>query len=284
MILVTGGSGHTGHRLVMRLVEREERVRVITRQPAKMLKELRKKVEVYRGSLDDPEQAREAVRGCRAAIALTHIKLAPKLIAATQAEGVRRAIFMSSTRRFTKFPEETARQVIAGEEAVRESGLDWTIIRASMIYGSHHDNNLVHLVNALKKYPVHPLIGGGHMKWQPVFTWDVVAALVAALDKPESIGHDYNVAGPEPIEYCEMVRTILRQLGKKSLLVPVPVSLAKFVVMAYGMVSSKPRIRLDQIQRLEEDKVFDITDARRDLGFAPISFEEGIAKKLAGTV
>lgn len=268
----------------MRLVEREERVRVITRQPAKMLKELRKKVEVCRGSLDDPGQAREAVRKCRAAIALTHIKFAPQLIAAMRAEGVRRAIFMSSTRRFTKFPEETARQVIAGEEAVQQSGLDWTIIRASMIYGSHHDNNLVHLVNALKKYPAHPLIGGGHMKWQPVFTWDVVDALVAALDNPISIGHDYNVAGPKPIEYRDMVDTILRQLGKKSLLIPVPTCLAKLAVECYGAVSSKPRIRLDQIQRLEEDKVFDINDASRDLGFTPISFEEGIARKLAGKV
>lgn len=284
MILVTGGTGHTGMRLVQRLVQRGDPVRVITREPAKLPIELRRKIQISRGSLEKPEQAREAAAGCTAAIALTHIKLAPRIIAAMQAENVRRGIFMSSTRRFTNYPEETARQVIAGEQAVRDSGLDWTIIRASMIYGSDRDNNLVHLVRLLRRFPVHPLIGGGRMLWQPVYTWDVVQALTAALDRPGTIQREYTVAGPEPIAYADMVRTILRLMDRRALLIPAPMSWARAVVSLYGRLSSNPRVRLDQIDRLNEDKTFDISDARRDLDFDPIGFEEGIRRKLAGEV
>lgn len=282
MILVTGGTGHTGRRFVRHLVEQGHRPRVLTRDPTKLPIELRRQVEMFRGSLDDPAEAAEAMAGVTAVVALTHIKFAPRILDAMKAAGVRRGVFMSSTRRFTRFPEETARQVTAGEEAVRASGLDWTIIRASMIYGGPEDNNLTHLVNALRRWPVHPLPGGGRMLWQPVYTWDVIAALSAALERPETIGHDYTVAGPEPVSYREMVRTILRRMGKRRLLLPVPLGGLRLAAALLARLSSRPPIRPDQIQRLEEDKTFDISDARRDLGFDPISFEEGIRRKLEG--
>lgn len=283
MILITGGTGHTGKRLVSKLVERGEALRILTRDPAKLPIPLRRKCEIFRGSLDNAETAAKAASGCSAVIALTHIKFAPAVLTAMKAAGIRRCIFTSSTRRFTKFPEETARQVIAGEEAVRTSGLDYTIIRASMIYGGKHDNNIEHLLDSLRKYPVHPLVAGGKMKWQPVFTWDVVQAIVAALDNPATIGKEYTVAGPEPITYAEMVRTILREAGLKRPLIPIPLAPARAAVKLYNRFSAHPRIRPDQIERLQEDKVFDTSDARRDLGFNPISFQEGIRRKLDNT-
>ena len=284
MILVTGGSGHTGRRLVEALVERGEGVRALTRDPAKIPLPVRRHVEIIRSSFDEPQRVAAAARGCDALIALTHIKFAPQVIAAMQAGGIQRGIFMSSTRRFTKYPEETARQVIAGEEAVRTSGLDYTIIRASMIYGGKQDNNMEHLLASLRRWPAHPLVGWGRMKWQPVFTWDVVQAILAALDRPQAIGKEYTIAGPEPITYAEMVRTIQREAKLHRTLLPIPLPLARGVVKLYNKISSSPRISPDQIERLQEDKIFDIADARRDLDFNPISFEEGIRRKLSGTV
>ena len=284
MIIVTGGTGHTGSRVVRALVDRGEQVRVLTRDPAKMHLSLRRRIEVFRGDLTNPAQAAEAFIGAHAVIALTHIRMAGAVIEACRRAGVMRVIFMSSTRRFTRFPEETARQVIAGEEAVRSSGLDWTIIRPTMIYGSRHDNNLVHLQQALQKWPVHPLPDGGRMKWQPVFTWDVVAALLAALDRPVAVGRDYTIAGPEPISYAEMVRTMTRLMKVRRLLVPIPLGLVRVAMSLMARVSKRPLLSSDQVDRLREDKVFDITDARRDLGFDPISFEEGIRMKVQGKV
>lgn len=281
-VLVTGASGHTGRRLVQRLIERGYRVRILTRDPSRVALELRRQIEVCRGDVLVPDSILEAVRGCRAVIAVTHIKFAPAIIKAMEQAGVRRGVFMSSTRRFTRFVEETARQVMAGEEAIEQSGLDWTIIRPTMIYGGSQDRNLHPLLDTLKKWPAFPLPGGGQMLWQPVFTWDVVDALIAALERDQSIRRAYTIAGPEPLTYREMIETMLQEAGLKRMLVPVPLGLLRQAVGAYERLSHHPRVRLDQIRRMEENKDFDISEARADLGFNPISFREGIRRKVRG--
>ena len=277
MILVTGGTGHTGSRLALHFAERGEDVRVLTRTPDKARRLLGDRVPALFGDLADPASVASSLASCTAVLALTHIRFAPKVIELCRAAGVRRAIFTSSTRRFTNFPEETARQVIAGEEAVSSSGLDWTIIRPSMIYGGPQDNNIEHLVRSLRRWPVHPLPGGGRMRWQPVFTWDVIAAIESAMERRISIGKAYTVAGPESISYADMVRTILRRLNRRALLVPLPLGALKVLVRFYGRLSRHPRIRIDQILRLEEDKVFDISEARNELGSAPSRSTRGFA-------
>jgi nucleoside-diphosphate-sugar epimerase len=153
-----------------------------------------------------------------------------------------------------------------------------------MIYGGDEDNNLTHLIRSLRRWPVHALPDGGRMLWQPVFTWDVVAAILAALENPQTIQRDYTLAGPEPVSYAEMVRTILRAAGLRRLLVPVPLGVVMLAARLLACVMSRPPLRPDQVQRMREDKVFDITAARRDLGFDPIPFAEGIRRKLAGEV
>ncbi|MEI7634661.1 MAG: NAD(P)H-binding protein [bacterium] len=284
MILLTGVTGHTGCRLADHLAARGGRVRAMTRSPGKIPAGLRGRIEVFQGDLENAGQAADAARGCSAVLALTHIRFAPLVIGAAQTAGVSRAVFMSSTRRYTKYPEATARQVMAGEEAVRSSGLEWTIIRPSMIYGGRQDNNIEHLVRSLRRFPVHPLPGGGRMLWQPVFVWDVVAAIEAALDDPASIRNEYTIAGPQPISYACMVRTILRVMNRRVLLVPIPMAGLKSVAWLSGWISGRPRITMEQIRRLEEDKVFDISPAAHDLHFQPTPFEAGIRRKLADDV
>lgn len=280
-VLVTGATGHTGSRLVRALLQRGDRVRILTREPDRMKAQLRKQVEVVRGDVTVPADVLRAVTGCRAVLATTHIKYASAIIAAMQQAGVARGVFMSSTRRYTRFVEETARQVMAGEDAVERSGLEWTIIRPTMIYGGPQDNNLERLLQTLKRWPIFPLPGGGKMLWQPVFTWDVVAAILASLDRPgASVGKSYTVAGPQAITYKSMLQTMLAQAGLRRMLVPVPLGFVKTLVGLYEKAAKRPSVQTAQIQRMEEDKDFDISDAQRDLGFAPVTFEEGIRRKV----
>lgn len=281
-VLVTGASGHTGSRLVTALVDKGYPVRILSRDPSRLELALRRRVEVCRGDLLNPEIAQSATTDCQAVIAVTHIKYAPLIISAMTASGVRRGIFMSSTRRFTRFVEDTATQVIAGERAVETSGLDYTIIRPTMIYGGKHDRNLEPLLATLRKWPVFPLPAGGKMLWQPVFTWDVVAALITALERPATIGKAYTIAGPTPITYREMIETMVREAGLKTRLISVPLGAVRPLVKIYERQSRNPRIRMDQIQRLEENKDFDISEARHDLDFQPVSFAEGIRRKVRG--
>ena len=195
---------------------------------------------------------------------------------------MRRAIFMSSTRRWTKFPCESATQVVEGEEAIRRSGLDYTILRASMIYGGPQDNNMTKLISEIRRCRIFPVFGNGRNLIQPVFVGDLVEAFVWCVEHPETAGKEWTLAGPEAIPYRRALEIIASALGKKILFVPVPISLCLFFVKIYERLVRHPRITAEQVRRFGEDKAFDIEPARREIGFAPRSFEEGIRLKLSG--
>ena len=118
-------------------------------------------------------------------IHMAHVRFAGHAVQACQAAGVRRVIALSSTRRFTKFPEQTARWVMEGEAALTDSPLDYTILRSAMIFGADRDHNLEKLVRWLRRWPCLPLLAGGQNLVQPIYTWDLVDAIVCALQNPQ---------------------------------------------------------------------------------------------------
>jgi len=284
MILVTGATGHTGSYLVRRLVESGRQVRCLVRTPEHDRYLPQSGVEIVRGDFDRPETIRASLDHADVLVNVAHIRFAHALIPLCKMAGVRRALFMSSTRRYTRYPCRSATEVIEGEEAVRKSGLDYTILRPSMIYGGPRDNNMTKLVAQVKTRRIFPLFGNGKNLIQPVFVLDLVEAMIHCLEHPDTIGREYILAGPEPMSYRQCLDIIATQLNKKPLFIPVPLSLCMFAAKMYEKTTKKPRITAEQVQRFGEDKAFDIEPAKREIGFTPRSFEEGIRMKLAGEV
>jgi nucleoside-diphosphate-sugar epimerase len=105
---------------------------------------------------------------------------------------------------------------------------------------------------------------------------DVAAGALSALQRPAAIGSLYNLAGPEPFPFSELLRTCARVVGSRTRLVPVPLTPLVTFARGYERLSPHPRIRAEQLLRLAEDKAFGIDDAIRDLGYAPRSFANGI--------
>ena len=101
--------------------------------------------------------------------------------------------------------------------------------------------------------------------------------MLAALQRPAAIGALYNVAGPEPLPFTELLHTCARAVGSRTRLVPVPLAPLVTLARGYELLSRHPRIRAEQLRRLAEDKAFAIDDAVRDLGYAPRPFADGIA-------
>ena len=118
--------------------------------------------------------------------------------------------------------------------------------------------------------------GTGRCLHQPVHVADVAAAVLAALQRPAAVGSLYNVAGPEPLPFAELLRTCARAVGSRTRLVPVPLAPLVTLARGYERLSRHPRIRAEQLLRLGEDKAFAIDDAIRDLGYAPRPFADGI--------
>ncbi|MCX8037109.1 MAG: NAD(P)H-binding protein [Candidatus Sumerlaeia bacterium] len=283
-ILVTGASSQTGSLAVRALVGAGHAVRCLVRREEGRKFLPARAVEFVPGNLEQAESLRGALEGVEAVAHIAHIRFAPAVIGACEARGVPRVIFFSSTRRFTQFDCESARQVRNGEAAIEQSRLEWTILRPSMIYGSSRDNNISKLIAYFRRHRLFPLVGGGCNLVQPVFTLDVVAALLEALQRPVSVRKIYTLAGPEALTYRQMIESVCAALGRRPIFIPVPLAPMLWAARCHERLSRRPRVTVEQIQRLAEDKTFDISDARRDLGFSPVPFAEGIRRQVAGEI
>lgn len=286
---MTGATGHTGSRLARRLLESGWRLRCLNHNPDHAHHLPRDpRLEIVRGDIAAPATYATALHGATACYNLAHVGFAAPLIEACRTAGVQRVISMSSTRRFTQFPEATAARVIAGEAALAASGLDWTVIRSAMIYGGDRDNNLEKLVRWLRRAPVMPLLCGGRNRVQPIFVWDLVDALERALNAPAAVGQALTVAGPAPLTWRAMVDAIGTGLGRSIFWVPLPYPALMTAAWASERAAAlrgrrKPWLARDQVRRLLEDKTFDIAPAQAALdGWQPRSFAEGLALKLRG--
>ena len=181
----------------------------------------------------------------------------------------------------TSLPARSKQVRLDAEQQVRSSGLAWTILRPTMIYGAAGDRNLSRLLRVLARARVLPVPGGGKHLQQPVHVADLADAVLNAAERPAAVGICYDVAGPEPIRFAALLRAAARAIGSRTRFVPVPLAPAVAAARCYEVVSAAPRLRAEQLHRLAEDKAFRIDDAIRDLDYAPRSFAEGIRAEAA---
>jgi nucleoside-diphosphate-sugar epimerase len=273
-VILTGATGFTGSHLLAQLLARDIRPICFVRSTSAPLQE---GVPTIVGDLADPRFPEADVLLNTASIGFGQ---GPAIVAAAQRAGIRRAIFISTTAIFTTLNAKTKSVRMAAEEAIRNSGLQWTIIRPTMIYGTARDRNMVRLIRWLSRWPVMPVGGGGTHLLQPVHVDDVARAMLLALDREVSIGRAYNVAGKAPLTFNQVIDVVAAQLGKRVFKLHLPVTpIASMLALAESAKIRLP-IKAEQIRRLDENKAFDYSDAARDLGYAPMAFDEGIAREI----
>lgn len=277
---VTGGSGFLGGFVIPLLLESGHTVSALARSPeaAQRLRALG--AEPIDGDLESPASVRAAFAASGSSVLVNIASLgfghAPTIVEAATGAGLRRAVFVSTTGIFTKLnaPSKTVR--IAAEKSIRDSSLDWTIVRPTMIYGTPGDRNMWRLLRLIRRSPVMPMPGGGQNLQQPVHVADLASAVVATVGADIAIGKAYDVGGPDALSFREIVAQAGAAVGRTPRPIPVPArSLVRLLTLIERTGRSLP-IKAEQIERLVEDKAFDITDAAADLGFAPRSFAEGI--------
>lgn len=283
-LLVTGGSGFTGRQVVQQAVGAGHEVFAVVRSPGAAELVRGWGAEPVPGDLDDPASLDRAFdSGADALLNIASLGFghAGAIVSAAEDAGLRRAVFVSTTAVATSLPAPSKRVRLAAEDTIRRSALDWTIVRPTMIYGLPGDRNVSRLLQLLRRTPVVPLPGGGRRLQQPVHVQDLAAALLAAVDAPAASGRTYDVAGPQPLTFRELVLTAARAVDRSPRIVPLPLRPTVLALRAYERLATRPRIKAEQLERLAEDKAFSIVDARRDLGYAPRSFDEGIRAEAA---
>lgn len=275
-VLVTGALGFVASRLIPRLLEGRSQVAALVRpgRDASRLEALG--VELRRADLADPAIGVEAFAGACAVVHLAGLALVPRFLGALEQAGVPRGVFVSSAGVYTRLVSPGADAKRAGEARLRASALEATILRPSMIYGRPGDRNLERLLRWLARVPVVPLPGGGRVLQQPVHVDDLVSAIVASLERPAARRSEYDVGGPEGLSLRGMIEQSAQALGRRAVLIPLPLRPVHGLVRILRRMGLSSPIRPEQLLRLEESKAVDITPARRDLGFSPRSFAEGI--------
>jgi uncharacterized protein YbjT (DUF2867 family) len=282
-LLVVGGSGFLGGYVLRAAARGGHQALALARSPGAARAVTAHGALPLAGDLGDARRLDEAFAAarCEALVCLASLGHGhgPGIVAAAEEAGIARAVFVSTTAVTTALNPVTRQVRLAAEEQIRGCGLEWTILRPTMIYGAAGDRNLSRLLRLLSRSPVLPVPATGESLHQPVHVADVAAAVLAALERPAAIGSLYNVAGPEPLPFAELLRVCAQTVGSRTRLVPVPLAPLVMLARGYELVSRHPRIRPEQLLRLGEDKAFAIDDAIRDLDYCPRPFTSGIGEE-----
>ena len=208
------------------------------------------------------------------------IEHSPAVVRAARRAGVGRLVVVGSTSAHSAYAFRSGPK-LQMEEVVRSSGLPWTIVRPTMIYGSERDRNIHRLLRFLDRWPVFPMFGPGTNLWQPVYHEDCARGVLETLKRPETIHQSYDLPGAEPLTYLDLVKTAATALGTKPRIVRLPIEPVRRALVAAERLRLPLPIDSGQVTRLREDKAYPYEDARRDLDYAPRPFREGVALEVA---
>ena len=280
-VLLTGATGLLGGELLKLLVAGGHEVRCLLRPGSPNASRLEgKQVEVRHGDASDEEDLVGASGGMDALLHVAGIEYSPAVVRAAGRAGVGRLVVVGSTSVHSAYAFRSGPR-LKMEEVVRASGLAWTIVRPTMIYGSERDRNVHRLLRFLDRWPVFPMFGPGTNLWQPVYHEDCARGVLETLGRPESVHRSYDLPGAEPLMYLDLVRMAAAALGRDPRVVRLPIEPVRRTLVAAERLRLPLPIDSGQVERLREDKAYPYEDAGRDLGYAPRPFREGVALEVA---
>lgn len=309
--MVTGGTGFVGRYVVRGLLARGLTPVCLVRSPGKLLTQ-HPEVDPQRfvtvvGNVSDRGALREAAKLSQAAIHLVGIIIARPLkgqtftrihtrgtrnvVDAVREAGIKRYVHISALGTRSDAASTYHRTKWAAEQYVAHSGLDWTILRPSLIHGP--DGEFMRLMRRFicgLTPPAIPCFGSGLAKVQPVSVKDVAYCVVESLFRDDTIGRVLPLGGPKAyswVEFYNTCRTLMHGAKRWKPLVSIPVPVAKLVAALSGppmaaaemIVPSIGMFRFDggQVQMSQEDSICDHTLAERAFGLRMRAFEDELA-------
>ena len=203
---------------------------------------------------------------------LLHHRGPAMLARLAKAAGVRQFVHVSALAAERDGPSAYARSKAAGETAVRAALPEAVILRPSLVFGP--EDSFFNRFAAMARYvPALPLIGGGHTKFQPVYVGDVAAAVAAVLDRPDTAGRTFELAGPAVFELRQLFALMLHTIRRKRLLISLPFGLATLKAVFLERLPN-PLLTRDQVRMLRRDSVAAPgAPGLRGLGIAPTALE-----------
>lgn len=281
-VFVTGATGFTGSRAVPLLLAQGFDVRCLYRADSDRSVLPQPEIEWALGDVADRQTLSSLMNGAQALVNIASLGFghADSIIGAAQDAGIRRAVFISTTAIFTQLNAHSKTVRMAAEESIQKSGLDFTILRPTMIYGARRDRNIFRLIQWLRAFPMFPIFGNGEYLQQPIFVDDVAQAIVRCLKIERAIGKSYNIAGQSALSYNQVIDVIAAQMNRRIWKIHFPNAPVVSMLRFFERLHLPLPVKAEQILRLNENKNFDYAEAQNDIGFQPRSFAEGIQLEL----
>jgi NADH dehydrogenase len=290
MILITGATGYIGRHLVARLVAQGERPRCLVRDISRAKRILpADKVELVEGATTSPASLDAVVQGVDTIVHAafltadrkqstgneyekTNVQGTANLIKVAKKAGVKRIIEIGGLGTKPDKPGSYMQGRYLAEKMLKESGLDWTIIQPSVLFGKNAPF-IKGLADLIRTSPVVPLIGGGKTMFQPIYVEDVVTVLIKVLEDPTgTTNRTYTIGGPVYYSFTQIIDVLLKTMHKQRIKVPAPTTLVGVGAAVMEAVLQKPPLTKAAMTLFSFDNITDLKSVQRDFGFTPMSF------------
>ena len=286
-VFVTGSTGFVGNHVLHELVEKGHQVRALVRPGSEHKLRRPDDVETIPGTVDEVADVIQGIQGCDAAIHLVgiirafpsqditfekmHTEATANVIEAAKQAEVPQLLHMSALGAREDGPTPYLTTKFAAEELVRQSGLNYTIFRPSLIFGRGGDA-ITMFGDMVKKYVV-PIIGDGQYRFQPVSVTTVAQGFEKALDPETAKEQTLDVGGPDNVTFDEIMDTLAQVMGKSIVKIHMPVLPLRLATSALQHAPGYP-LTTDQITMLLEGSTCDEKPFYEILGLTPISLEQ----------
>jgi len=298
-VFLTGSTGYVGGQILQDLLAQDHHVRCLVRAESRGKLQERPGVETVVGDIVEPKTLQGKLDGCDAAIHLVgiirefpregitweriHWQGARNVIDEAERAGAKRFLLMSAMGVRADGVSQYQTTKYRAEEYLKQSSLEWTIFRPSLIFGER-DQSVNTFAKIVKLAPFYPIFGRtGESRFQPVAVENVAEGFVKALNASASIGKTYEVGGSGIYTFRELIQIIGGVLGKRrvrTITIPMPLIMLQARLFQYVKLFGRPLLpfSVDQLKMLSEDNVGNSEPFFRELGIQPIGFKEGIAR------
>ncbi|HEY4707206.1 MAG TPA: complex I NDUFA9 subunit family protein [Thermodesulfobacteriota bacterium] len=291
-ILVTGATGFVGSHLLDRLQTGRHRVRcMVAPFEMKAAQGLKSRgFEAVVADIMNRDEIRRAIpEGLDAVFHLAgiltetrkvkfvdiHVNATRNLVDACVEKNLKRFIFTSAFGAAPDAESALHRSKWECERLLRMSGLEYTILRPTIIFGrGDRFTNL--FAYEIRNHPFIPIPDGGRNAMQPIFVDDLAEAMVRCLRRDDTRFGAYDLGGHETYTFREMVKRIYKVVGIRRRMVPVPIPLMYVMGFFYELFSDKPMLTRDLVTLLKKDYVAPGNAITEVFGIKPVGFVEGM--------
>lgn len=294
-LAITGITGKNGYYLWKKLVENEIRVLGKWTGIKFLVRDMQKTVFIDKSNTNIPiefllgdtrskKDVNSLLKNCDTCIHIAGIHSSLNIVHSAIENGVKRLILVHTTGIYSKHKsagEEYRKIDNQVYELTKQHDIALTILRPTMIYGTLNDRNVSFFIKLVDKCKIVPTVNGAHYELQPVHCADLGKAFYLVLMNPEKCnGNDYNLSGAEPIELCDMLKEIEKNLGVRRKYISCPFFIAYVGALLIYVLTLKKKDYREKVQRLCEPRVYSHDKATQDFGYEPRTFQEGIVKEV----